>query len=262
MIRVMYIGDVVGQPGRRALHEKLEHVVDREKIDFTIVNIENAAGGFGVTEAIVEELERLSIHAFTSGNHIWDKKEFVDNYDQYDQVIRPANYPAGNPGKGKIVRQTAAGVNVAVLQLMGNVFMPPCDNPFHCADRELKEIDAKVIIVDIHGETTSEKMAMGRYLDGRVSAVLGTHTHVQTADEQIFENGTAFICDAGMCGPVRSILGREIEPIVGRFVSNLPAAFPVAHGEARLRGVLVEIEETTGRARRITRVDEAGSPVE
>ena len=151
MIRVLYIGDVVGQPGRRALHQKLESVTDREKVDFTIVNVENAAGGFGVTEAIMEELSELPIHAYTSGNHIWDKKEFVDNYDHYEHVIRPANYPAGNPGKGWVVRQTAAGVNVAVLQLMGNVFMPPSDNPFHCADRELKEISAltKVIFVDI-----------------------------------------------------------------------------------------------------------------
>jgi 2',3'-cyclic-nucleotide 2'-phosphodiesterase len=140
LIRILYIGDVVGQPGRRALHQKLEHVIDREKIDFTIVNIENAAGGFGVTEAIMEELSILPINAYTSGNHIWDKKDFVENYEHYEHVIRPANYPAGNPGKGRVVRQTAAGVNVAVLQVMGNVFMPPCDNPFYTADRELKEL--------------------------------------------------------------------------------------------------------------------------
>src|SRR6059058_6458337 len=139
MIRILYIGDVVGQPGRRALHQKLEHVVDREKVDFTIVNVENAAGGFGVTESIMEELSELPIQAYTSGNHIWDKKEFVDNYEHYEHVIRPANYPAGNPGKGRVIRQTAAGVNVAVLQFMGNVFMPPSDNPFYAADRELRE---------------------------------------------------------------------------------------------------------------------------
>src|SRR5436190_1122664 len=138
MIRVLYIGDVVGQPGRRALHQKLEPVTDREKVDFTIVNVENAAGGFGVTEAIMEELAELPIHAYTSGNHIWDKKDFVDNFEHYPQVVRPANYPAGNPGKGKVIRQTASGINVAVLQLMGNVFMPPIDNPFYCADRKLE----------------------------------------------------------------------------------------------------------------------------
>src|SRR5256885_10471024 len=183
MIRVLYIGDVVGQPGRRSLHQKLEHVVDRERIDFTIVNVENAAGGFGVTEAIMEELHELPIQAYTTGNHVWDKKDFVDNYDRYEHVIRPANYPAGNPGKGRVVRQTAGGIDVAVLQLMGNVFMPPCDNPFHCADRELKEITAKVIIVDIHGEASSENQAMGRYLDGRVSAVRRAPKAWRTADE-------------------------------------------------------------------------------
>ena len=174
MVRILYIGDVVGQPGRRALRQKLEHVVDREKIDFTIVNVENAAGGFGVTEAIIEELSDLPINAYTSGNHIWDKKEFVENYDRYDYVIRPANYPAGNPGKGRVVRQTAGGVKVGVLQLMGNVFMPPCDNPFHCADRELKELaDLKVIVVDIHGEASSEKQG--------ASGTISSSLHLQGA---------------------------------------------------------------------------------
>src|SRR5712692_3500324 len=222
MIRVLYIGDVVGQPGRRALHEKLEHVIDREKIDFTIVNIENAAGGFGVTEAIMEELGELPINAFTSGNHIWDKKEFVDNYDRYEHVIRPANYPAGNPGKGKVVRQTAGGVSVAVLQFMGNVFMPPCENPFHSADRELHDVDARVVIVDIHCEATSEKQAMGRYLDGRVSAVLGTHTHVPTADERILPNGTAFQTDIGMTGAYDSVIGFRPDEALHRFLMNTP----------------------------------------
>src|SRR5437763_2400058 len=207
MIRILYIGDVVGQPGRRALHQKLEHVNDREKADTTIVNVENAARGFGVTEAIMEELSELPNQAFTSGNHIWDKKEFVANYEHSPHVIRPANYPAGNPGKGRVVRQTAAGVDVAVLQFMGNVFMPPCDNPFHAADRELREIAAKVIIVDIHGEASSEKQAMGRYLDGRVSAVVGTHTHVPTADERLLPNGTASQTNAGMSGAYDSVIG-------------------------------------------------------
>jgi metallophosphoesterase (TIGR00282 family) len=258
MIKVLYIGDVVGQPGRRALHQKLEHVVDREKIDFTIVNVENAAGGFGVTEAIIHELSELPIHAFTSGNHIWDKKEFVDNYDQYPQVIRPANYPAGNPGKGKVIRQTAAGVNVAVLQLMGNVFMPPCDNPFYSADRELNEIGdaAKVIIVDIHGEATSEKQAMGRYLDGRVAAVLGTHTHVPTADERLLPKGTAFQTDVGMTGAYDSIIGFRPDEPLQRFLMNTPRKLEVAKRDIRLCGAMVEIDESTGRAVGITRVHE------
>ncbi|HEY0160533.1 MAG TPA: TIGR00282 family metallophosphoesterase [Thermoanaerobaculia bacterium] len=258
MIRILYIGDVVGQPGRRALHQKLETVVGREMVDFTIVNIENAAGGFGVTEAIMEELSDLPINAYTSGNHIWDKKDFVDNYEHYPHVIRPANYPAGNPGKGSVVRQTAGGVNVAVLQLMGNVFMPPIDNPFYCADRELKELagQAKVIIVDIHGEATSEKQAMGRYLDGRVSGVFGTHTHVPTADERILPNGTAFQTDVGMTGAYDSVIGFRPDEALYRFLMNTPKKLEVAKRDIRLSGVLVEVDETTGRAVAVKRIRE------
>jgi len=256
MIRILYIGDVVGQPGRRALHSRLEHVIDREKIDFTIVNVENAAGGFGVTEAIMEELSELPIQAFTSGNHIWDKKEFVENFEHYPHVVRPANYPAGNPGKGKVTRQTAAGVDVAVLQLMGNVFMPPCDNPFHAADRELREIAAKVIVVDIHGEASSEKQAMGRYLDGRVSAVVGTHTHVPTADERILPNGTAYQTDVGMTGAYDSVIGFRPDEALHRFLMNTPRKLEVAKRDIRLSGALIEVDETTGRAASIVRVHE------
>lgn len=258
MIRILYIGDVVGQPGRRALHHKLEHVIDREKIDFTIVNIENAAGGFGVTEPIMEELSELPINAYTSGNHIWDKKDFVDNYDHYDHVIRPANYPAGNPGKGRVIRQTAGGVNVAVLQFMGNVFMPPCDNPFYAADRELRELGdaAKVIIVDIHGEASSEKQAMGRYLDGRVSGVFGTHTHVPTADERILPLGTAFQTDIGMTGAYDSVIGFRPEEALHRFLMNTPKKLEVAKRDVRLSGVMVEVDETTGKAVRVMRIRE------
>ncbi len=258
MIRILYIGDVVGQPGRRALHHRLEHVVDREKIDFTIVNVENAAGGFGVTEAIMEELAELPINAYTSGNHIWDKKEFVDNYDHYPQVIRPANYPVGNPGNGRVVRQTASGIKVAVMQVQGNVFMPPTDNAFHVADRELKEIgdSIKVIIVDIHCEATSEKQAMGRYLDGRVSAVLGTHTHVPTADERILPNGTAYQTDVGMTGAYDSVIGFRPDEALHRFLMNTPRKLEVAKRDIRLSGAMVEIDEKTGRASRIVRIHE------
>jgi 2',3'-cyclic-nucleotide 2'-phosphodiesterase len=258
LIRVLYIGDVVGQPGRRALRQKLETVVGRDQVDFTIVNIENAAGGFGVTEAIMHELSDLPINAYTSGNHIWDKKDFVDNYDHYPHVVRPANYPSGNPGPGKVIRQTAGGVSVAVLQLMGNVFMPPSDNPFHCADRELAEIGdaAKVVIVDIHCEATSEKQAMGRYLDGRVSAVLGTHTHVPTADERILPNGTAFQTDVGMTGAYDSVIGFRPEEALHRFLKNTPKKLEVAKRDVRLSGALIEIDETTGRAQRISRIHE------
>jgi 2',3'-cyclic-nucleotide 2'-phosphodiesterase len=257
LVKILYIGDVVGQPGRRALHEKLEKVVDRDRVDFTIVNIENAAGGFGVTEAIMEELSELPINAYTSGNHIWDKKDFVDNYEHYPQVVRPANYPAGNPGKGWVVRATAAGIKVAVMQFMGNVFMPPCDNPFHCADKELKEIgDPKVIIVDIHCEASSEKQAMGRYLDGRVSAVLGTHTHVPTADERILPNGTAFQTDVGMTGAYDSVIGFRPEEALHRFLMNTPRKLEVAKRDIRLSGALIDVNEETGRARSIVRIRE------
>jgi metallophosphoesterase (TIGR00282 family) len=256
-MNLLYIGDVVGQPGRRALHQKLEHVVDREKIDFTVVNIENAAGGFGVTEAIMEELSELPINAYTSGNHIWDKKDFVDNFEHYSHVIRPANYPAGNPGKGHVVRQTASGINVAVVQVMGNVFMPPCDNAFHGVDRELKELDGiQVIMVDIHCEATSEKQAMGRYLDGRVSAVLGTHTHVPTADERILPLGTAFQTDVGMTGAYDSVIGFRPDEALHRFLMNTPKKLEVAKRDIRLSGALIEIDETTGRASRIVRISE------
>lgn len=257
MIRILYIGDVVGQPGRRALHQKLEHVIDREKIDFTIVNIENAAGGFGVTEAIMDELSVLPINVYTSGNHIWDKKDFVDNYDHYEHVVRPANYPAGNPGKGSVVRQTAAGIDVAVLQVMGNVFMPPCDNPFYTADRELKNFGTvKVIIVDIHCEATSEKQAMGRHLDGRVSAVLGTHTHVPTADERILPNGTAFQTDVGMTGAYDSVIGFRPDEVLHRFLMNTPRKLEVAKRDIRLAGAMIEVDEITGRASSIVRIHE------
>ena len=258
MIRILYIGDIVGQPGRTALLRKLNPVVDREKVDFTIVNIENAAGGFGVTEAILDELSDLPINLYTSGNHIWDKKDFVERLDDLDNIIRPANYPVGNPGRGSAVKTTAAGVKVGVLQLMGNVFMPPCDNPFHVAETELKKLDpsVKVIVVDIHCEATSEKQAIGRMLDGRVSAVVGTHTHVPTADERILPKGTAFQTDVGMTGAYDSIIGFRPEEIIDRFVFNTPRKMEPAKRDVRLTGALIEVDETTGLASSIRRISE------
>lgn len=257
MTRLLYIGDIVGQPGRRALRDKLETVIDRERVDFTVVNIENAAGGFGVTEAILQELSHLPIDVYTSGNHIWDKKDFVENFDHYEHVIRPANYPKGNPGKGSVVRTTASGVKVAVIQVMGQVFMPPCENPFYSADRELELIgDAKVIMVDIHCEATSEKQAMGRYLDGRVSAVFGTHTHVPTADERILPKGTGFQTDVGMTGAYDSVIGFREDEALHRFLMNTPSKLEVAKRDIRLSGCLVEIDDTSGRAVSIQRIHE------
>ncbi|HVT02554.1 MAG TPA: TIGR00282 family metallophosphoesterase [Thermoanaerobaculia bacterium] len=257
MVRLLYIGDIVGQPGRRALREKLNSVIDREKIDFTAVNIENAAAGFGVTAAILDELSDLPIDVYTSGNHIWDKKEFVEQLDEYDNIVRPANYPVGNPGRGTVVKTTPGGVKVGVIQVMGNVFMPPCDNPFHVIERELQTIpDVKVILVDIHCEATSEKQAMGRHLDGRVSAVLGTHTHVPTADERILPAGTAFQTDVGMTGAYDSIIGFRPDEILEKFRLNTPRRMEVAKRDVRLSGAMVEIDENTGRALRIIRISE------
>ena len=258
MVRLLYIGDVVGQPGRRALRDRLEQVIDRERIDFTAVNIENAAGGFGVTEAILQELSGLPIDVYTSGNHIWDKKEFVENFDHYEHVIRPANYPKGNPGKGSVTRTTPGGVKVAVIQVMGQVFMPPCENPFYAMDRELEALDpgTRVVMVDIHCEATSEKQAMGRYLDGRVSVVFGTHTHVPTADERILPKGTGFQTDVGMTGAYDSVIGFREEEVLHRFLLNTPRKLEVAKRDIRLSGCLVEIDEQTGRTTSIARVNE------
>src|SRR5450432_1056505 len=259
MLTILFLGDVVGEPGRSAVIARLAELKRAHAIDFTIVNGENAAAGRGITPKITIDLLRAGVSVITTGDHIWDRKEILPYIDTEPRLLRPINYPAGAPGAGRVVLETAKG-RVGVINVQARTFMQPIlENPFPMLDAAVNQMrtETPIIVVDAHGETTSEKIAIGRFLDGRVSAVLGTHTHVQTADEQIFENGTALICDAGMCGPVRSILGREIEPILGRVISNLPAAFPVADGEVRLRGVLVEVDETTGHALRITRVDEA-----
>ena len=256
MVRILYIGDVVGKPGRIALKELLPGVVDRERVDFSVVNIENSAGGFGITVPILEELSELPIDLYTTGNHVWDKKDFVEALDDLDDVIRPANYPPGVPGRGWASRKTAGGTEVAVVQLMGQVFMPPCNNPFHEIDRLMDEIDASVIMVDIHCEATSEKQAMGRHLDGRVSAVFGTHTHVPTADERILPGGTAFQTDVGMTGPYDGIIGFRPDEILHRFLMNTPSRMEVAKRDVRMCGVLVDVDEATGRATGIRRVDQ------
>ena len=263
MLTVLFLGDVVGEPGRRAVIARLPELKAKYALDFIIVNGENAAGGRGITGKITIDLLRAGVSVVTTGDHIWDQKDIVPFLDLEPRLLRPLNYPIGAPGNGSIVLDTAKG-KVGVINVQARTFMQPIlENPFRAVQAAVSKIREETanIIVDAHGETTSEKIALGRFLDGKVSAVIGTHTHVQTADEQIFPGGTAFLCDAGMCGPVNSILGRAIERIMNRFVSNLPASFPVAAGEVRLRGALIEIDETTGRAVRITRVDEPG-PVE
>jgi metallophosphoesterase (TIGR00282 family) len=260
MLTVLFLGDVVGEPGRNAVIARLPQLKEQHGIDFTIVNGENAAGGRGITGKITIELLRAGVSVITTGDHIWDQKDVVAFLNLEPRLLRPINYPAGAPGGGSIVLETAKG-KVGVINVQCRTFMQPIlENPFHAVEAAVMKMreETKNIVVDVHGETTSEKIALGRFLDGKVSAVIGTHTHVQTADEQIFPAGTAFLCDAGMCGPVNSILGRAIEPIMNRFISNLPASFPVAAGEVRLHGVVIDIDGKTGRASRIVRIDEPG----
>jgi metallophosphoesterase (TIGR00282 family) len=255
-MNLLFIGDVVGAPGRKALEASLTRAIDKHAIDFTIVNVENAAGGFGLTIELYEELCRMPIDVFTSGNHIWDKKEIYETLESSDRLLRPANYPPGNPGRGATVQNTAAGIPVAVLNIQGQVFMPAqCDSPFRSADEELGRLkDAKVILVDFHAEATSEKVAFGWYLDGRVSAVIGTHTHVATADETIRPGGTAYLTDAGMTGAYEGVIGFSKDRIIEKFLSQTPRSFETAKRDIRLSGAVIEVDEETGRARRIERL--------
>jgi metallophosphoesterase (TIGR00282 family) len=259
LIRILFVGDVMGSAGRRAVSTQLESVVDRERVDFVIANVENLAGGFGITASVLEELDALPIQVWTTGNHVWDKKEGVPLLDAHPSLLRPANYPAGNPGCGWCVEETASGIPVAVINLQGQALMAPIDNPFHRADEVLEEIarkhpEVKVIVVDMHAEATSEKQGMGWHLDGRVTAVLGTHTHVPTADERILPQGTAFQTDVGMTGPYESVIGMRPEKVLERFLYNTPRPFQPAKRDIQLRGALVDADETTGRAHTIRRL--------
>lgn len=259
MLTILFLGDIVGEPGRSGVISQLPRLREKFGVDFIVVNGENAAGGRGITGRITIDLLRAGVSVITTGDHIWDQKEIVSFLPTEPRLLRPINYPAKTPGQGSVVLETAKG-KVGVINVQCRTFMLPIlDNPFLALDTTLEQMrrETPVIVVDVHGETTSEKIALGRFLDSKVSAVIGTHTHVQTAEEQIFPGGTAFLCDAGMCGPVNSILGRAVEPIVQRFMTNVPAPFPVARGEVRLRGALVQVEEATGRAIAIRRIDEA-----
>jgi metallophosphoesterase (TIGR00282 family) len=249
----------MGGAGRKAVAAHLEGLVDRERVDFVVANVENAAGGFGITAGVLQELEVLPVDVWTSGNHVWYKKEGVPLLDAHPALLRPANYPEGNPGRGWCVAETAAGVPVAVVNLQGQALMAPVDNPFRVADRVLEEIAAarpevRLVLVDMHAEATSEKQAMGWYLDGRVTAVLGTHTHVPTADERILPQGTAFQTDVGMTGPYESVIGMRPEKVLERFLFNTPRPFETAKRDLQLRGALIEADESTGRAAAIRRI--------
>ncbi|MEZ5325504.1 MAG: TIGR00282 family metallophosphoesterase [Verrucomicrobiales bacterium] len=254
--RILFLGDVVGEPGRKAVLFALRRLKEELSIDFVIINGENSAGGRGITPRISIGLLRAGAAVVTTGDHVWDQNEIVDYIGTEPRLLRPLNYPTGAPGQGSIVLESAK-TKVAVVNVQGRTFMNNAlENPFTAMEKEVARLreETPVIFVDMHAETTSEKIAMGRMLDGKVSAVIGTHTHVQTADEQIFPGGTAFLCDAGMCGPTESILGRTIDPIVNRFRSNMPQRFPVARGDVRLCGACIEIDPTTGKATHIERV--------
>ena len=253
---LLFVGDVVGKPGRRILAQQLNGLMDRYLVDYVIVNVENAAGGFGVTHEVIAEFDELPIDCYTSGNHIWDKKEALSLLEEHSLLLRPANYPAGNPGQGLHVGETATGHKVATLNLEGQVFMKPLESPFRVADRLLDSLDPqiKVVFVDFHAETTSEKQALGIYLDGRASVVAGTHTHVPTADERILPRGTAYITDVGMTGPYESVIGMRGDKVVQRFLLQSKVAFEVAKRDVRLAAIVVDIDHETGRARQIERL--------
>jgi 2',3'-cyclic-nucleotide 2'-phosphodiesterase len=255
-MRILFIGDIVGRPGRDLVRVGLAGLVDQYRIDLVIANAENSAAGFGITRDIGDQLLYWGVDVMTSGNHIWDKKEALDYIGAESRLLRPANYPAGAPGNGSCLARSRDGVSVGVINVMGRVFMPLVADPFAVVLKEIEALRprARIVFVDFHAEATSEKVAMGWHLDGRATAVVGTHTHVQTADERILPNGTAYLTDVGMTGPHDSIIGVETEAALGKFLSGLPARFETATGNPRLNAVIVEADEQTGRAIDIERL--------
>src|SRR4029077_10621260 len=255
-MRTLFIGDIVGSPGRHIVQERLADLVEHRQIDLVIANGENSASGFGITPKIAEQLLGLGIEVLTGGNHSWDRKEILEYIPHQPRLLRPANFAAINPGGGLFVGGSKKGVKLAVLNLQGRVFLAAHDDPFKKADEELAKLasDVAFVLVDIHAETTSEKIALGWYLDGRVTAVVGTHTHVATADEHVLPNGTAYITDVGMTGPYDGVIGVKKELVVGKFLSGMPVRFEPATGDVRLCAVVVDCEENTGKARSIERI--------
>jgi metallophosphoesterase (TIGR00282 family) len=255
-LQILFVGDIFGSAGRRIVREHLPHVVMERRVDLLVINAENAAGGFGITPAIAEDLFDLGAHVLTTGNHVWDKREIIeymqsapeDSDERPRRLIRPANYVAGTPGYGVYEGELPGGQKYAVINLQGRVFMATNDDPFRIADKLLEKIKAKVILVDIHAEATSEKVAIGWYLDGRVTAVLGTHTHVPTADDRVLPGGTAYQTDVGMSGPYHSVIGVEKELVLQRFLTGMPGKFEAAKGDPRMAATLIECDGKTGRA--------------
>jgi metallophosphoesterase (TIGR00282 family) len=253
---VLILGDVVGAPGRTALCQRLRTLKESHEAEFVVANVENAAEGAGINAKIGDEILAAGVDVMTSGNHIYDKREGIAYIENQPRLLRPANYAPDTPGRGLWVGSTESGTPVAVLNLQGRVFMPPSECPFRTADKLIEGVSgrARIIILDLHAEATSEKQAMGRYLDGRVSVVVGTHTHVQTADEQVFPNGTAYISDLGMTGPYDSVIGVQSQIVIQRFLRGMPNRFETATDDARVSGVVVEIDERTGKAICIERI--------
>ena len=253
-MKILFIGDIFGSPGRRIVADHVEDIVRANEIDLAIANGENAAGGFGITPSIAEDLLGLGIDVLTSGNHIWDKREIYDYLDRQPRLLRPANYPQG-PGQGLVTVKARNGVECAVINLQGRTYMPSTECPFRKADALLSQLnpEVKVRFVDFHAEVTSEKMAMGWHLDGRVSAMVGTHTHIPTADTRILPGGTAYQTDCGMTGPYHSVIGVETELILQRFLSGMPVRMEAAKKSAELHSVIVDVDEETGRARAVRR---------
>jgi hypothetical protein len=257
-VRILFVGDIVGEPGRRAVTALVPRLRQEHALDVVIANGENAAGGKGITPVLAQEIFAAGVDAITSGDHLWDQKEVVRLLEKEPRFVRPLNYPEGTPGQGSTLVHVKGKPAVAVLNVQGLTFMKPLENPFNLILPEVERLRqvTPVLFVDMHAETTSEKIAMGRLLDGRVSAVVGTHTHVQTADEQIFPGGTAFLCDAGFTGPQESVLGREIEAVIRRFRTQTPQRFAVARERIVLHGAIIEVDETSGHATSIRRVAE------
>jgi hypothetical protein len=255
-LSILIIGDIAGKPGMRALRQLFPRIVAERKIDFVVANGENVAGGMGITKDLSDDLFKLEIDCITTGNHIWRQFEIKAHIENEPRLLRPLNFPSSQPGRGLGVFETAAGIKIGVINLAGRVFMDPADNPFTAADSALDELKtAKIVLVDFHAEATSEKRAMGVFLAGRVTAVVGTHTHIQTADEQIIDNQTAYITDIGMTGPHDSIIGMRKDIILDRFVNGLPHAFKLAKKGVRLQAVLIKVDPATGHALHIERID-------
>jgi len=257
-MRILFIGDIVGEPGRRAITNLVPKLRERHAVDAVIANGENSAGGAGITPKTAAEIFSGGVDVITTGDHIWDQKEIIPFLDGEPRLLRPLNYPPGTIGRGSQIFHLQDRPPFAVVNLQGRVFMPPVENPFLAIQPEVMRLrdQAKIIIVDMHAEATSEKIALARLLDGRVSAVFGTHTHVQTSDEQIFPGGTAFLCDAGFTGPHESVLGRQIGPVVQKFLTSMPQKFGVAQERVLLQGVVVEIDASSGRAVKVERISE------